>query len=59
MAYCVYEDLAERIVSGKVIRDKALEIANNPKYDEYQKELASFIYKLFDKRSSKEGKRWN
>lgn len=57
MAYCVYEDLAERIVSGKVIRDKALEIANNPKYDEYQKELASFIYKLFDKRSSKEGKR--
>ena len=57
MAYCVYEDLAERIVSGKIIRDKALEIANNPKYDEYQKELASFIYKLFDKRSSKEERR--
>ena len=57
MAYCVCENLAERIVSGKIIRDKALEIANNPKYDEYQKDLASFIYKLFDKRSSKEGKR--
>ena len=36
MAYSKFEDLAERIQSDKVIRDKAFEIASNPKYDGYQ-----------------------
>ena len=37
MAYCEYKGLAKRTASGKIIRDKTLEIANNPKYDEYKK----------------------
>ena len=31
------------------MRDKAFTIANNPKYDGYQRELASMVYKFFDK----------
>ena len=30
---------------------KAFKIANNPKYDGYQRGLASMIYKFFDKKS--------
>ena len=40
MAYSKFEDLAKRIQSDKVIRDKAFEIASNPKYDGYQGGLA-------------------
>ena len=36
MAYSKFEDLDKRIQSDKVIRDKAFEIASNPKYDGYQ-----------------------
>ena len=36
----------------KVLRDKAFNIAKNPKYDGYQRELASMVYKFFDKRSA-------
>ena len=34
------------------MRDKAFNIAKNPKYDEYQKGLASMVYKFFDKKYS-------
>ena len=30
------------------MRDKAFNIAKNPKYDGYQRGLASVVYKLFD-----------
>ena len=33
------------------MRDKACNIAKNPKYDGYQRGLASMVYKFFDKRS--------
>ena len=33
------------------MRDKAFDIAKNPKYDIYQRRLASMVYKLFDKKS--------
>ena len=36
-------------------RDKAFAIANNPKYDGYQRELASMVYKFFDKKSKGSG----
>ena len=36
MAYGEYKDLARRTQSDKVLRDKAFEIASNPKYDGYQ-----------------------
>ena len=34
------------------MRDKAFKIANNPKYDGYQRGLALMAYKFFDKKSS-------
>ena len=36
MAYGKSRDLAERTQSDKVLRDKAFEIAGDPKYDGYQ-----------------------
>ena len=33
------------------MRDKAFKIASDPKYDGYQRGLASMIYKFFDKKS--------
>ena len=49
------KDLAERTQSDKVLRDKAFKIASNPKYDGYQRELASMVYNFFDKKSSGSG----
>ena len=43
MAYGKSKDLARRTQSDKVLRDKAVKIANNPKYDRYQRGLASVV----------------
>ena len=43
------KDLVKR--SDKVLKDKAFKIASNPKYDGYQRGLASIVYKFFDKKS--------
>ena len=43
------------IQSDKVLRDKAFEIASNPKYDGNQRGPASMLYKFFDKKSSGSG----
>ena len=51
MAYGGFKDLKRRTFSDKVVRDKAFNIAKNPKYDIYQRGLASMVYKLFDKKS--------
>ena len=37
------------------MKDKAFNIAKNPKYDGYQRSFASMVYKLFDKTSSSSG----
>ena len=50
MAYGDFKDLARRTASDKVLRDKAFNIAKNPKYDGYQRGLASMVYKFFDKK---------
>ena len=49
MAYRDFKNLARRTASDKVLRDKAFNIAENPKYDGYQIILASIVYKFFDK----------
>ena len=54
-AYSDRKDLAKRTQSGKALKDKAFAIANNPKYDGYQKGLASMVYKFFDKKSKGTG----
>ena len=48
-------DLTRRTVSDKILRDKAFNIAKNPKYDRYQRGLASMVYKFFDKKASGSG----
>ena len=50
-AYADHKDLINRTKADKVLRDKAYNIARNPKYDGYQKRLASMVYKVFDKKS--------
>ena len=52
MAYGKSKYLTKRTQSDKVLRDKAFKIATNPKYDGYQRGLASMVYKIFDKKSS-------
>ena len=54
-AYDKSKDLAKRTQSDKVLRDKAFKIASDPKYDGYQRGLASMVYKCFDKKSSGRG----
>ena len=53
-AYSDSKDLAKRTISDKVLREKAYEIARNPKYDVYQKALASMVYTFFNKRQDQE-----
>ena len=52
MAYGDFKDLARKTASDKVSRDKAFNTAKTPKYDQYQRGLASMVYKLFDKKSA-------
>ena len=55
IGYEDFKDLARRTASDKVLRDKAFNIAKNPKYDGYQRGLASMVYKFFDKKSKGSG----
>ena len=52
MAYGDFKDLKRRTGSDKILRDKAFNIAKNPKYDGYQRGLASMVYKFFHKNSA-------
>ena len=52
MAYGDFKDLARRTASDKALRDKAFIIAKNPKYEGYQRGLASVVYNFFDKMSA-------
>ena len=49
------KDLAKRTQSHRVLKEKAYKIANNPKYDGYQRGLASMVYRIFDKKSKGAG----
>ena len=54
-AYADHKDLINRTEAEKVLRDKAYDIASNPKYDGYQRGLGSKVYKFFDKKSMGSG----
>ena len=54
-AYSDSKDLTKRTVADKILRDKALNIAKDPKYDGYQRGLASMVYKFFDEKSKGSG----
>ena len=54
-AYADHKDLINRTKADKFLRDKAYNIVSNPKYDGYQRGLASMVYKFFDKKSMGSG----
>ena len=55
MAYGKSNDLAKKTQSDKVLRDKAFQIVSDPKYEGYQRGLASMFYNFFDRKSSGSG----
>ena len=55
MAYGDFKDLAKRTAADKVLKDKALKIAGDQKYDEYQRGFASMLYRFSDKKSQGSG----
>ena len=52
MDYGKSKDLAKITRSNKVLRDKASKIIRDPKFDHYQRGLASMVYKFFHKKST-------
>ena len=50
MAYGDFKDLKRRTASDKILTDKAFNVAKNPKYDGYQRGIASMVYTFFDKK---------
>ena len=50
MAYGDFKDLNRRTFVDRVLRDKAFNIAKDPKYVGYQRGLASMVCKFFDKK---------
>ena len=54
-AYSDSKDLTKRTVADKILRNRAFNIAKDPKYDGYQRGLASMVYKFFDKKSAGSG----
>ena len=50
IAYEDFKDLNSRTLADKVLRDKAFNIAKDPKYDGYQLGLASMVYNFLIKK---------
>ena len=55
MAYGDFKDLKRRTASDNILRDKAFNIAKNPKSDGYQRGLTPMVYMFFDKKSTDGG----
>ena len=56
-AYSDSKDLTKRTVADKILRNRAFNIAKDPKYDGYQRGLASMVYKFLEKKSQESGAR--
>ena len=52
MACGDFKDLNSRTASDRILCDKAFNIAKSPKYDGYQRELASMVYRFLDTKTS-------
>ena len=50
-AYLDSKDLAKRIISDKILKDRDFEIATNRGYDGCQKVFESMVHKSFDKKT--------
>ena len=47
-SYAKYKDVENRLITDQKLRNSTYDIASNPKYDGYQRGLASMVYKFFD-----------
>ena len=45
--YSDSKDLTKRIGADKILKNRAFDFAKDPKYDGYQRGLASMVYKFF------------
>ena len=52
MVYGDFKGLPRKTASDKVLRDEALNIAKNPKYDGCEKGFVSMVNNFFDRKSS-------
>ena len=52
LMYGKSKDLIKRTQSDKILKAKAFKSANDPKYGDYQRGLASMVSKFFDKKSA-------
>ena len=55
MAYGDVKDLTRRATFDKIMCDQAFNIAKSPRYNGYPCELASMVYKYFEKEISDSG----
>ena len=55
VAYSDSKDLTKTTVADKILKNKGFDIAKDPKYDGYQRGLASMVYTFFDKKSKGSG----
>ena len=55
MAYGDFEDLSRRAARDKYLGDKPFNIAKSPKYDGYQRRIASMVYSFFEKKKTSGG----
>ena len=51
-AFSDSKDLTKRTIADKNLKNRAFDIAKDPKYDGYQRGLASMVYKFFDSKVS-------
>ena len=56
-AYSDSKDLTKRTIADKNLKNRAFDIAKDPKYDGYQRGLASMVYKFFDSKVSGSGEK--
>ena len=54
-AYSDSKDLTKRTIADKTLKNKAFDIAKDPKYDGYQRGSASLVYNFFDSNISGSG----
>ena len=49
--FLTVKDLAKRTASDNILKERAYKISINPKYDGYQRELASIVFTFFDNKT--------
>ena len=55
IAYGGFKYLSKRTAADKILKNKAFDFAKDPKYDGYQRGLASMVYNFFDKKTKGSG----